>query len=147
MSDPLELTVEKLAVGLLRASSDVLAVIPSERIFVEADDTGPEQDRCDRIVCTSSPREPERTGHIPTLVLVWRVPLAVTIHSTTLSADQMQSAIDGIQAAFAVAPTDALLDEFLDAQVGEVVDTEEGDFETQQDLRKRSKTWNFLATA
>lgn len=148
MSDPLELSVEKLAVALLNQSSDVLAIIPTERICVQSSDTDPDGDNANRIVCKARKSEVDSYGHRPDIVLTWRVPCEIAVHTVKgVSAADLYSVIAAISAAMNEQPETAAAAIADAANITEWHDTDEGDSITDNEERKRVKTWNFLADA
>ena len=147
MADPLELSCEKLAVALLRQSSAVLAINPTNRIFVQSEDAGPDVDNSDRIVCKARPREVDSRGHRPDIVLTWRVFVEVSIFQCDLPAVQLQELIAAVTAAINTAPDAAALAIINASDITDLHDTDEGDFNTEADGRKRTKVFAFLADA
>ncbi len=145
MSTPLENYAELLSQALLRQSAALLAIIPTGRIFVQSSDAPPDTDNKDRIVCKASPRQPEVKGINPSTILVWRVPVEVSLFFSTDDAAKLQTAIAEIELAMAAAPQTAALAIITASGIRCQDATEEGEFSTEDNGRKRSKTFNFLA--
>jgi hypothetical protein len=142
MSTSLENYAEQLAVVLLKASAGLTAIIPSADIVRESEDTGADKDR---IVCKCGPREIELYGSTPQSVKVWRLPLDVTLYYSTENAAAMDTAIAEIQAAMNTTPNSAGVTIYTAAKIRCINDTDEGDFATEEQTRKRNKRFIFLA--
>jgi len=146
MAEPLEIGCESLAVALIRNNADVTGVIPAVSIVRQSEDATDSE--ATRIVCAASPRQPFRTGRNQSIVRNWSVPVEVRLYATGLNAAQLATVIAGIQAAMAVTESTTEAAAIATAySIGFCDPTEGGDFSTEDDARKRTKTWNFISQA
>jgi hypothetical protein len=143
MSTPLELSCEQLAQLLLRTSAGVTGVIPINRIFTQSEDAAADPSNKDRLVCKASPRKPDTYGLSTTIVLVWSVMVEVCLYFTG-SVSQLQPLIAAIEAAMIATPNAAGFVIINASGIRRMDQTEEGDFSTEDNARKRSRTYNYL---
>lgn len=145
MADPLEVACEKFAKELLKAGG-FSELIPDDRIFTQSTDAPPDSDNKNRIVCAASPRQPFLTGKNQSVVLSERTPVEIRLYAASLLADQLATVISGIQSAMtARTGSDAAAAIAVAYKINLCFPTEEGDFSTEDNARKRSKTWNFIS--
>ncbi len=136
----LESNCETLAVLLLQASAILTGLVP--QVVQQSEDTDASKDR---IVCEAKPRLPYRMGRNASIVKNWSVPVEVKLYAITLSAAQLAIVIAEIQSAMiATSGSDAAAAICVANKIGFCDPTEEGDFATEDNARKRSKTWNFI---
>lgn len=83
-------------------------------------------------------------GITPESVKIWRVPVDITLHYATKSATQMDIAIAELSEAMNTAPTGEASTLIANYNIRSMDDTDEGAFDTEDNIRRRSKRFNFL---
>ena len=141
MADPLENGCEQLTRALLIASADLTAIIPAADIVREAEDGGASKDR---IICIASKREVAEYGRTPAEILVWKVPVDVTLRLTTRSVQRLNTALAAIADAMNTAPTGDAATLVIDWKIREVNDTDEGEVATEDNTRIHTKRYWFF---
>jgi len=144
MSAPLELSCERLSVALLNQNSALLSIIPAGQIFVQSEEGAALKNK-DRITCSALPRKPEVYGLNVGDVLVWKVLVNVTLYFAADDTAKMQMAINEIEAGMILAPGAPALVIINASGIRCQDPSEEGEFTTEDNGRKRAKTFYFLA--
>jgi len=142
MADSLENACETLAAMLLKASTTLTGIIPADDIGREAEDGEANKDR---IICKASKREVESYGRMPSEILVWKVPVDVTLRYTTRSAAALDVALGAISDAINTAPAGDAAALIITWKIREVNDTDEGEVTTEDNTRIHTKRYWFLA--
>lgn len=149
MSNPQELSVEEFVQAVMVQNAPI-GSIPADRIFVQSGETTALANK-DRIVCASRPREPALLSYDGAKVKQYWVPLDLTLYTgPDFTEDQIQAALDAMIVAldsttYAMLSADAL----AALNAGGILrweSTPEGQFDTQDNGRKRTKLLNYLCT-